>query len=456
MPKRLTDAERETIRLARIAAKVKRYKDDPEFREAMKKRGHDRRAGAELKPRGRRPGGVYWKGGSGVLGDRMRAEMAASRLSVAALSVLSPGSDMYQRATVSGHRDAKWFADHLNLVAPDGRVTHLRGFHYLLVSSGDVLLPSGMLYINNADSAKFLNTVARSARWLGYVPFERIIDNRNDEPLTILPETLVDRAGFAVWSDRDSIELPDDFAEWSPDIHLSGGNVTQPYRIILIGEKSSLRSELEPIRDMVNGELILPTGELSDKLIYDMAARAAEDSRPSVVLYFSDFDPSGYQMPVSLSRKLQALRDIKWPHLEIKVHSAALTLEQCLALDLPSTPLKETELRSANWQAKFGREQTEIDALAALHPGELRRIAIEAVAPFFDFTLAQRVAEAEADWHEVAQQVLDDSPEYRAELVLFAERKHQALATIQDAIKALNAAQVATMKRLAWIIHQVA
>jgi hypothetical protein len=28
------------------------------------------------------------------------------------------------------------------------------------------------------------------------------------------------------------------------------------------------------------------------------------------VLYFSDFDPSGYQMPVSVSRKLQALRDL--------------------------------------------------------------------------------------------------------------------------------------------------
>ena len=35
---------------------------------------------------------------------------------------------------------------------------------------------------------------------------------------------------------------------------------------------------------------------------------AARDGRPMVVFYFSDCDPSGWQMPVSLYRKLQALK----------------------------------------------------------------------------------------------------------------------------------------------------
>jgi hypothetical protein len=38
--------------------------------------------------------------------------------------------------------------------------------------------------------------------------------------------------------------------------------------------------------------------------------RAAEDGRPSVVLYLSEFDPSGHNMPIVVSRKLQALRDL--------------------------------------------------------------------------------------------------------------------------------------------------
>ena len=82
----------------------------------------------------------------------------------------------------------------------------------------------------------------------------------------------------------------------------------QPYRIILIGEKTSLRDVLRPIAEMVGGELLLPTGEASDTMIAGIAARASIDSRPSVTLYFSDFDPSGHQMPISVSRKLQALR----------------------------------------------------------------------------------------------------------------------------------------------------
>ena len=98
-------------------------------------------------------------------------------------------------------------------------------------------------------------------------------------------------------------------------------------------------------------------------MIAEMAARAAEDPRPAVVLYFSDFDPSGWQMPVSVSRKLQALRTLRHPDLRIAVHPVALTLDQVRDLNLPSTPLKETEKRADKWRARMGHEQTEIDAL---------------------------------------------------------------------------------------------
>ena len=54
-------------------------------------------------------------------------------------------------------------------------------------------------------------------------------------------------------------------------------------------------------------------------MIAGMASRANEDDRPAVVLYFSDFDPGGHQMPISVSRKLQALRLWKYPTLDIQV-----------------------------------------------------------------------------------------------------------------------------------------
>jgi hypothetical protein len=46
----------------------------------------------------------------------------------------------------------------------------------------------------------------------------------------------------------------------------------------------------------------------------------------------------------------------------------------------------------------MGIEQTEIDALAALRPGHLVRIAREAIAPFVDETLQDRTEEARQDW----------------------------------------------------------
>jgi hypothetical protein len=83
---------------------------------------------------------------------------------------------------------------------------------------------------------------------------------------------------------------------------------TRPY---FIGEKTSLKTVLQPFAERVKGELLLPTGEISDTLIAEMAARAITDKRPTIVFYFSDFEPSWHQMPISMARKLQTLRDLK-------------------------------------------------------------------------------------------------------------------------------------------------
>ena len=85
-----------------------------------------------------------------------------------------------------------------------------------------------------------------------------------------------------------------------------------------------------------------------------------------------------------------------------------MTVEQVKTLGLPSTPLKETELRAAGWRARYGVEQTEIDALATLDPDALREIVNDAVAPFYDFDLAERIAAVKSAWEEEAQEELDE------------------------------------------------
>jgi hypothetical protein len=128
------------------------------------------------------------------------------------------------------------------------------------------------------------------------------------------------------------------------------------------------------------------------------------------VNYFSDFDPSGWQMPLSVGRKLQALRTLLYPALRIEVHRVALTLDQVRQFDLPSTPLKETEKRASRWREVMQHDQTEIDALAALRPADLRQIALAAVAPFYDFTLDARCAAASDAWRAEAEAKIADHP----------------------------------------------
>ena len=62
----------------------------------------------------------------------------------------------------------------------------------------------------------------------------------------------------------------------------------------------------------------------------------------------------------------------------------------------------------------MGREQTEIDALATLRPDALREIAQKAIRPFYDDTLARRVAFAAHQWHIEAVSGLPAHPDYES------------------------------------------
>ena len=205
--------------------------------------------------------------------------------------------------------------------------------------------------------------------------------------------------------------------------------------------RGSLGDVLLPVARRIGAELLLPSGEATLTQIAELAARAAAraaaDSRPCVVFYLSDFDPAGWQMPISVARKLQALRDLRYPDLDLQCHVIGLTIDHVHDFNLPSTPLKETEKRADSWREVWGVEQTEIDALAALRPDDLRRIVLEAIAPFYDETLAQRTATAREEWREMAADMLAEHPDYQAALDAIAAAREDAL----TAVDALHNAQ---------------
>ncbi|MBA3260916.1 MAG: hypothetical protein H0T69_00270, partial [Thermoleophilaceae bacterium] len=183
----------------------------------------------------------------------------------------------------------------------------------------------------------------------------------------------------------------------------------QPYRLVLFGEKTSLEPVLAPIAEQRQADLYLPTGEASDTMIHQLANTAAEDGRRTVVFYLSDCDPAGWQMAISVGRKLQALRVLKFPELDFEVRPVALFPDQVREYGLPSTPLKDGESRADKWELAMGIQQTEIDAIATLQPELLDRLVRKAIRPFYDGGLEDRVREARRDWEERAQVVFEDA-----------------------------------------------
>ena len=118
-----------------------------------------------------------------------------------------------------------------------------------------------------------------------------------------------------------------------------------------------------------------------------------------VVLYFADCDPGGWNMAISVSRKLQAIKAIEFGDMEFQVHRVGLTPDQVREYALPSTPLKDTERRADKWTAAMGVEQTEIDALIVLRADVLRQLAETRIAPFYDsHACDSRVRIATREW----------------------------------------------------------
>jgi hypothetical protein len=400
--------------------------------------------------------------GSHPLGLALKAARSASGLALDDLTVLSQKYDPFRFDTPERHRDAAWFAElFARLVGPDETV-HIRGFHYRLVAAGGVAKPDGLPYENNSADYTVLGDAAKRARWLGYVAFDRIVDQRNPDPIInryrsdrLAPRVYVSSLGLPL-ARPAYIERPERavIRDLKPNVWVHDFVRRQPYAFAFFGEKSSLEPVLRPLAQTYRADLFLAAGELSDTLVWRMARDAAADGRPLIVFCFSDFDPAGAQMPVSIARKLQALKVMSFPELRGQVVPVALTLEQAVSFALPTTPVKPGEKRARRWQEAYGSAlyeagligspdraaQVEIDALAALRPDDLRDIAEAAIRPYLDAGLDDRVGRVNVEWQRAAQAAVDatiDEDDYTD----IADRAEELAEQYNEALDAAEAAQ---------------
>ena len=341
-----------------------------------------------------------------VLRRILKSACEEYKASLTDLTVLSAQVDPYRIDTPAGHRDGQWLAEQLaNLYGP-GQRAHWRGLHYAIVADGRIRKPDGQIYRNTEDDWNWLVTnPAKAARWLGYVPFDRIIDQRNAPPIIHRKARVSPQAHLSIGLD---VEIPD--AEDIEPLPIARGFIArQAFHFAIFGEKSSLEDVVLPIAQQFEADLYLPTGEISDTLVYQIAKEANDDGRPLVMFTLSDCDPAGHQMPVSIARKLQAFHDLFFPGLKFEVVRVALAPEQVEAEGLPSTPLKVTEKRASRWRDAFGLDQTEIDALTIpAKRGVLQRFLRHAFKPYIDPTLRRRVDEAKAEWDAAAQDAIEE------------------------------------------------
>ena len=94
------------------------------------------------------------------------------------LHVLSTQHDPFFAGNSKSKQDwSLWFAGLFDRFYPHG-TCHVRGLHYRLVAVGNIVKPTGEIYRNNDADWQSLGRAGTGAGWLGLVPFERIVDSK--------------------------------------------------------------------------------------------------------------------------------------------------------------------------------------------------------------------------------------------------------------------------------------
>jgi hypothetical protein len=293
-------------------------------------------------------------------------------------------------------RDAEWFAAIWAQLTPDKGI-HIRRLHYRLVSTTTFTLPNGQKYENTEECDKKLGDASLGARYLDLVPADWFDDRRNPDPIINLTNVAAGPDYGIICSDPDAEVQSADMPSL-PQLALNAPIIEQHYHVEIWCEKTTMNDVLAPLARRYGTNLITGMGELSLTACVNVVERAQASSRPVRVMYVSDFDPKGYDMPVSVARKIEHRLALKGLELDIQVRPIALTEEQCREYELPRVP--NNEHGSARFEARFGEGRTELDALEALHPGELHRIVEAEILRYFDADLDARVEATASDIQE--------------------------------------------------------
>ncbi len=343
------------------------------------------------------------------------------------LLVLAPQNDPFNSGTRANRVAAEWFARLLEEHdLPPGK--HLRRWHYLLSTlDKPVVIPNGEPYENAESCWSYLQKASSHARYQGLVDPRQFADQRNPNAreYQAVPREEPDPS----WATSGDVDwtLPTISVTYRgriilPGIYVDGYDYDdgdQPYHLECWIEKSTMDAELAPICDKFGVTLKKGVGFDSVTSVVKLVERCQafiEMDRPIRIFYISDFDPAGFFMPQAIARQIQFWLWREGREADIRLKPLVLTKAQVEEFKLPRKPIKDEDRRKRNFELRLGEGHVELDALAALHPGEFERIVTEAFADFRDQNLDEELEDAYRDADAEAEVAWELATEYlRAE-----------------------------------------
>jgi hypothetical protein len=382
--------------------------------------------------------------------DRIKTLAKERGIKIASLLALAPKNDPFFAGAEAKKRGAQWFVEIWQRFGfADG--VHLRRIHYRIVSDKQpTLLPDSKPYENTLECWDFMTESSKHARYLGMVDPAAFVDRRNAEPRIYSASRTAPRPGFYFTDDLESWRLPSldlnlrcDLSLPAPEINgydYSGDHADHRYFLQMWIEKSTMDDVLEPICERYGVDLVTGAGFQSITSVVSMLRERNPLRKPARIFYISDFDPAGEGMPIATARQIEFWLPKYAPGLEIKLHHLALTREQVLQYELPRTPIKESDLRRRGFEQRNGAGAVELDALEAVHPGELAEIVEQAFQRYFDKTLNRRLTKT---WHNADSAAKE---EWETEVVEQAAEL-ESIRTEAEAIAEKYSSQLEPLKR---------
>jgi predicted component of type VI protein secretion system len=185
----------------------------------------------------------------------------------------------------------------------------------------------------------------------------------------------------------------------------------QPVLLEVWAEKSSVADVLEGVCQRLGINLLVGMGYESHTRIIETARRGERYPTTRLhVLYVSDRDRAGDQMPLAVGRTIDFYRRQLAVDVHLTIQRVALTPEQIRTYELPEDP------------TQGGR--VELEALEARHPGVLGDLVQHAVQRWRDPRIRSRLAETagqarsviEEQWEGETEELNDERAELEGEI----------------------------------------